>query len=118
MNLEDHWGKLIGLFCVFWALLLWPPSLHKSNPEVASMRHPNVKDWCPLPDIPAKARDGLQPSWLLLKPEAVEAQVKRLSAAVNIATVSYDDNGDADKDPRWEIFEEFQVGLEKHFPLV
>ena len=73
---------------------------------------------CPLPEIPFHASDGLQPSRLLLTPEAVEVQVKRLSAAVNINTASYDDNDDVDYDPRWAVFEEFHVGLEKQFPLV
>ena len=118
MYLQDHWGKLIGLFCVFWALLLWPPLLHQSSPEVSSKPQPKLKDWCPLPDIPTSAQDGLQPSRLLLKPDALKTQLKRLSAAVNVATVSYDDNGDVDKDPRWEIFEEFHVRLERDFPLV
>ena len=118
MRLQDHPGKFFGLFCICIALILWPPQ--HSNRILIDSRvfRTKSRDWCPLPPIPATARDGLQPSWLLLRPGAIETQVKRLSAAVNIATVSYDDNGDVDKDPRWVSFEELQVVLEKTFPLV
>ena len=118
MNLQDHWGKLVGFFCIFWALLIWPPSFFSSNAKIASYHSSKVGDWCPLPELPAVASDGLEPSWMLLKKKAVETQVKRLSAAVNIAAISYDDNEDVDNDPRWAKFEELEAVLEKYFPLV
>lgn len=52
------------------------------------------------------------------KDEAINVQVQRLSAAVRVATESWDDNGDVDVDPLREVFEEFHQVLKAHFPKV
>ena len=72
-----------------------------------------------MPDKATPPRDGLEDSAVLFDDQhALEIQAQRLAAAVNIPTVSYDDNGDVDLDLRWEIFSELHVVLEKLFPLV
>jgi Gly-Xaa carboxypeptidase len=41
-----------------------------------------------------------------------------VSAAVNVPTESYDDNGDVEEDPRWRSFPEFHTVLKSLFPEV
>ncbi|KAF9552726.1 carboxypeptidase S [Agrocybe pediades] len=42
---------------------------------------------------------------------------ERLAGAVRIPTMSFDDMGDADKDPRWAPFTDMHAYLKKTFPL-
>ena len=44
--------------------------------------------------------------------------VKRLSGAVQIPTVSYDDNGPIDDDPRWDVFFDLERYFRESFPLL
>lgn len=53
-----------------------------------------------------------------MRDEQLALQVKRLSAAVQVPTESYDDNGEVDEDPRWETFQQFHNVLQDLFPLV
>jgi hypothetical protein len=75
--------------------------------------------WCPVPQIPAPSQDGLNSSADFGNDEdLIKEQVERLSAAVNIPTISYDDNGDVDKDPRWHAFVTLHEVLKEQFPRV
>lgn len=79
-----------------------------------------IDSWCPIPE-PEDIRhrgDGLRPSLDFQKPESIELQVKRLSAAVHVPTESWDDNDDVDVDPRWKNFDEFHRVLKELFPKV
>ncbi|EMR68640.1 putative vacuolar carboxypeptidase protein [Eutypa lata UCREL1] len=53
-----------------------------------------------------------------MSPEQLQLQIDRLTAAVQVPTESFDDNGDANEDPRWETFEDFHKVLSELFPLV
>ncbi|KAF1984757.1 vacuolar carboxypeptidase Cps1 [Aulographum hederae CBS 113979] len=86
--------------------------------KAAPPDHQNVDTWCPLPENLPEPSDGLQPSHELSSKESIDKQVERLSAAVNVATVSYDDNGSLEEDKRWNTFGDFQKELEVMFPLV
>lgn len=44
--------------------------------------------------------------------------VKRLSGAVQIPTVSYDDNGPIGEDPRWDVFFNLERYFRETFPLL
>jgi Gly-Xaa carboxypeptidase len=46
------------------------------------------------------------------------ATIKRLSAAVQVKTESFDDLGAIGEDPRWDVFYGFHDFLEKTFPLI
>lgn len=82
-------------------------------------RHERIESWCPIPEPSVLDLTGhLRPSSDFAKDEAIDVQVQRLSAAVRVATESWDDNGDVDVDPRWEVFEEFHQVLRAHFPRV
>jgi Gly-Xaa carboxypeptidase len=77
-----------------------------------------VESWCPLPEKPKYPSDGLKPSSLFADKSSVDKQVTRLSAAVNVPTVSWDDNEDVGVDKRWQPFYRFHEVLEELFPLV
>lgn len=111
-------GVSLFVVLIFWSL----PNEHSS--QLASLRNAgsrsagDVKTWCPLPEKPKYPNDGLKPSFLFADKASVDKQVSRLTAAVNVPTVSYDDNGDVGKDERWQPFYKFHEVLEGLFPLV
>lgn len=84
--------------------------------------HSGMESWCLLPNASTSTildRDpGLRPSFGFLTNSSIQKQVERLSAAVRVPTESWDDNGDVGVDPRWEIFGQFHLVLQKLFPLV
>lgn len=88
--------------------------------HTARLHHERMQSWCPIPEsMPGQdPANDLRPSSDFAKDEAVEIQVQRLAAAVRVATESWDDNGDVDVDPRWEVFDEFHRVLRVHFPRV
>ena len=79
-----------------------------------------TESWCLLPNALTilDHGDDLRPSLQFLTNASIQTQVERLSAAVRVPTESWDDNGDVGTDPRWEIFGQFHVVLQKLFPLV
>ncbi|KAK5988540.1 putative carboxypeptidase C24C9.08 [Cladobotryum mycophilum] len=74
---------------------------------------------CDLPPVLDPVADGL-PSALELfsSEEALERQVKRHQAIVRVPSVSYDDLGAFDEDPRWKPFYELHDVLKKTYPAV
>lgn len=126
-SMDSRWFRprawAIALVSLFLILIFWSlPSSH--TPQLPSLKDGqsetagDVKTWCPLPDKPKYPNDGLKPSFLFADKAFVDTQVKRLSAAVNVPTVSYDDNGLVGKDERWKPFYKFHEVLEDLFPLV
>ncbi|RGP81181.1 carboxypeptidase s [Fusarium longipes] len=47
-----------------------------------------------------------------------EKSIRRLAGAVQIQTVTYDDMGPVDRDPRWKVFDDFADYLQATFPMV
>lgn len=88
--------------------------------RIVRVHHERLESWCPIPE-PLSVIDpvkNLRPCSDFEKHEAIDIQVQRLSAAVRVATESWDDNGDVDIDPRWRVFDEFHRVLRVHFPKV
>lgn len=50
--------------------------------------------------------------------EFKEESIKRMTKAIEIPTMSFDDMGEVGEDERWGIFEKFHTFLEESFPLV
>ena len=74
---------------------------------------------CDLPPPVAPDADGLPSAHDLFGgPEALALQVRRHAALVSVPSVSYDAMEDVGKDPRWDIFYEFEDTLKKQFPTV
>lgn len=120
---ESNWYKSRALVFITISVFLTtvfvslgsrtPPIIHKPEGEKGI-----IEQWCPLPALPEPFDDGLKSSDQFNDNGALEVQVVRLSDAVNVPTVSWDDNGDVNVDTRWEPFFKFHDVLEKTFPLV
>jgi hypothetical protein len=124
------WPRLVVFMIVVFLLLTTVSSVVKRNEvfDLPANGHPgNVKSqgdevadpWCPVPQIPALLQDGLNSSADFgNENDLIKQQVERLSAAVNVPTIAYDDNGDVDKDPRWHAFVTLREVLKTQFPRV
>jgi len=120
---ESNWYKSRALVFITISLFLittfvslgsrTPPLIHRPKNEKEIIEH-----WCPLPDAPEPFEDGLKSSRQFEDEDSLRLQVERLSKAVNVPTVSWDDNGDVNQDTRWEPFFTFHDVLEDTFPLV
>ncbi|KEQ58937.1 putative vacuolar carboxypeptidase Cps1 [Aureobasidium melanogenum CBS 110374] len=78
-----------------------------------------VSTWCPVPQVPAPSQDGLiSLAGFGSNKDLIQRQVERLSAAVNVPSISYDDNDDVDIDPRWHAFVTLHEVLKTQFPKV
>lgn len=124
-SMDARWWRpkiwLIAAVSLFVLLIFWSlPDEHSAQLSSAggSKSAGEVETWCPLPEKPKYPNDGLKPSFLFADKASVDRQVQRLSAAVNVPTVSYSDNGDVGKDERWQPFYRFHEVLEDLFPLV
>lgn len=111
----------LATFILLLSVFLLYQALHRPNVfRNGSSGIKELDSWCPIPapeDIRHRGH-GLRPSLDFQKPESIELQVKRLSAAVLVPTESWDDNDDVDVDPRWKNFDEFHRVLKKLFPKV
>jgi Gly-Xaa carboxypeptidase len=47
-----------------------------------------------------------------------DKSLKKLQAAINVPTESFDDMGPVGEDPRWNIFADLHANLKESFPLV
>ncbi|KAF2787593.1 peptidase family M20/M25/M40 [Melanomma pulvis-pyrius CBS 109.77] len=77
-----------------------------------------LNNWCPVPDVVTPLKDLLLSSGHFDEPGVLETQIQRLSAAVQVPTESFDDNGEVDEDPRWTTIDDFHKILEELFPLI
>lgn len=74
---------------------------------------------CDLPPILDPANDGLPSAVSLFSSdEALERQVKRHQAIVQVPSVSYDDLGEIGDDERWVPFYKLFPVLQKSYPTV
>jgi hypothetical protein len=90
---------------------------HSSHAQPDGSKQDNT--WCPVPERFTSIQDGLINSTDFSTDKALlKQQVDRLSAVVNVPTISYDDNGDVDEDPRWHAFLNLHKVLKVHFPRV
>jgi len=118
MEIRPQTKKLAILFTVA-VVFLWFLFVGPSTKEYLRISKDNgIGSWCPLPEPPHHIEDGLDHSSSFSDKASVLKQVERLSAAVNVSTVSYNDNGDVDEDPRWNSFGELHEVLRRLFPLV
>lgn len=123
MSLQEKITARRVILCLVFALVLVGvarlPSRGASVPTILATTDRDTTSWCPVPDAATAPDDGLTDSASLIQgDEVLTLQVSRLAAAVNISTVSYDDMGDVDIDPRWHTFDELHDRLEVLFPLV
>ena len=74
---------------------------------------------CDLPPVLAPKDDGLPDAEDIFSSDAaLKKQVERHSAIVKVPSICYDDLGDFDKDPRWQVFYELHDTLAKTYPLM
>ncbi|THW38113.1 putative vacuolar carboxypeptidase Cps1 [Aureobasidium pullulans] len=123
------WPRLIVFMVVVFLLLTTVRSVigKKEAFNLPANGHPGnekpegdtkVNTWCPIAE-PTTIEDGLTSSTEFAKnKDLLKQQVERLSAAVNVPSVSYDDNYEVDKDPRWHAFVTLHETLKSHFPRV
>lgn len=124
-NIHNRRTQCLGLLLLATVIYLVSP-LHFVNASELSRRltqssfsrQRTADEWCPLPNVTSSSDDGLKPSNHLMSPEQLQLQIDRLTAAVQVPTESFDDNGDVNEDPRWETFEDFHKVLSELFPLV
>ena len=125
----DLWRK--ASFAVAFLFLSWLsvvtifPSQRPSLISSSRGKSSKIDSWCPLPHpiTPSSSTDAGIPFSLASSKHFsgkgwIEKQVDRLSAAVNVPTESYDDNGDVAIDPRWLTFDDFHEVLRRLFPEV
>ncbi|KAK7911858.1 peptidase family M20/M25/M40 [Apiospora marii] len=80
---------------------------------------PATKFNCDLPPVLDPSADGLPAARDLFgDDEALLKQVERHSTLVKIPSVSYDDNGEPGKDPRWNVFYKLHAALAYLYPNV
>jgi Gly-Xaa carboxypeptidase len=124
------WPRLVVFMVVVFLLLTTVSSVMRRNEpfDLPANGHPDnenleeavmVNTWCPIPQLPAPSEDGLTSMCDFGNDkDLIKQQVERLSAAVNVPTISYDDNDDVDKDPRWHAFITLHEVLKTQFPRV
>lgn len=80
---------------------------------------PATKFACDLPPVLDPSADGLPAARDLFGDDkALLKQVERHSTLVKIPSVSYDDNGEPGKDPRWNVFYKLHAALAYLYPNV
>ncbi|KAI4720064.1 putative vacuolar carboxypeptidase Cps1 [Aureobasidium sp. EXF-10727] len=120
------WPRLVAFMVIVFCLLTTVSSVMKRKEafDLPANGHPGnekphedlaVDTWCPVPEMPTPIQDGFD---FGNSKDLIKQQVKRLSAAVNVPSISYDDNDDVDKDPRWHAFVTLHETLETQFPKV
>lgn len=91
--------------------------VHLQNIDDVAIPKQELSCILPEPHAPS-GEDGLYPSSHFWNSEIMTLQIHRLSEAVKIPSVSYDDMGDVHNDTRWLVFEELHAVLESLFPRV
>ncbi|KAF3395174.1 hypothetical protein DPV78_009156 [Talaromyces pinophilus] len=87
--------------------------------DIDDIAAPKQELSCILPEPHAPSgEDGLHPSSDFWDSEIMTRQIHRLSEAVKIPSVSYDDMGDVHNDTRWLVFEDLHDVLQSLFPRV
>ena len=124
------WPRLVAFMVIVFVLMTTVSSVMKRKEvfDLPANGHPGneqpqedevVNTWCPVSPLPAPSQDNLTSSTNFgNSKDLIKQQVERLSSAVNVPTISYDDNDDVDKDPRWHAFVTLHEVLKKQFPKV
>lgn len=125
------WPRLVAFMVIVFVLMTTVSSVMRRKEaafDIPANGHPGnekpqedevFSTWCPVSPLPAPLQDNLTSSAEIgNSKDLVKQQVGRLSAAVNVPTISYDDNDDVDKDPRWHAFVTLHEVLRTQFPKV
>jgi Gly-Xaa carboxypeptidase len=84
-----------------------------------AIESPNPGFQCDLPPILDPSADGLPSAKSLFSSQdALEKQVKRHQAIVQIPSVCWDDMGEIDEDDRWDPFYNLLPTLQRSYPTV
>lgn len=115
------WPRVAIGLAVLFTLALTGPKCHRAlnsadsspftAPHGTSAASALSRSACPAQPDPLHPRTTIQ--WT---DEKRDGSAALLSAAVQIPTQSYDDNGEPGEDERWAPFFEFQKWLEEAFP--
>ncbi|KAK3688714.1 hypothetical protein B0T22DRAFT_161211 [Podospora appendiculata] len=84
-------------------------------------QQPTFKSHCVQPDalFPSQNNTELQRVYDYLSTDSFRtASIDRLSGAVKVKSVSFDDLGAVGEDPRWDAFYDFSAYLKATFPLI
>lgn len=115
----------IFLLLTWLFIVIVIPSQRPSLPTFSSSTSSTIDSWCPLPlsvtpsgETRSESSPFLPSSKEFAGQAWIQKQVERLSAAVNVPTESYDDNGGVDNDPRWKPFDKFHDLLKELFPKI
>ena len=80
---------------------------------------PSTGFQCDLPPAIDPSGDGLPSAEeLFSEEEALNKQIERHAAIVRVPSVSYDDNGEPNEDPRWAPFWDLHETLVSLYPLL
>ncbi|KAK4149551.1 hypothetical protein C8A00DRAFT_18781 [Chaetomidium leptoderma] len=118
-------SRVKGLVLIFLALVLFLVSFPDLGPFPRLLpgplgREQDFKSGCTQPEPLHPSKDsGLDKVFDQISSSAFRnATIRRLSAAVQVKTESFDDLGAIGKDPRWDVFYDFHQYLEDTFPLI
>ncbi|KAF8996894.1 hypothetical protein BDQ17DRAFT_1544560 [Cyathus striatus] len=108
--------KLLAIAATSLALYTWSPfsDCHRFISNV-SLDTGVYEDICSQPK-PAASQSNY--SQVYSTPEFLEESAKRLSGAIKIPTMTYDDMGPAESDERWAPFADFHKYLFKTYPVI
>lgn len=115
------WPRLVLFMVVVFVLMTTVMNFVSKNEPLDLDAHDQELGkprWCPLPTPMTEAVDGMMSSDIFSNASFVKRQVDRLGDAVRVPSISFDDNGDVESDPRWDVFTSLHEVLEKHFPKV
>ncbi|KAF8989260.1 hypothetical protein BDQ17DRAFT_1373393 [Cyathus striatus] len=108
--------KLLAIAATCLALYTWSPfnDCHRSISRV-SLETGAYEDICSQPE-PAASQSNFSKAYST--PEFLEESAKRLSGAIKIPTMTYDDMGPVETDERWAPFADFHEYLFETYPVI
>ena len=117
------WPRLVVFLTLVFLLITFADPFtrrkyHDLAPEESEIIDKDTDLWCPPPRIAVSPDDGLASSTVLVEQTYLDLQVKRLSAAVNVPTVSHGNAGLVDEEQGQKAFDQLHVVLNDLFPLV
>jgi len=114
-------GALLWITAFYYLLYFWFGNSLFFHDDSPSSQHVNTESLCPQvkPLFPNATNENLQEMESYLNTSSFREQsIKRLSEIVQIPSISYDDMGSAEEDPRFEIFYKVEEYLESTYPLL
>ena len=114
-----HWPRLLLFLALVFVLITFSePYARQALQNARPQSNTEEDEKCKLPELPGVLNDGLASSYSVLPDTSFERQIQRLSAAVNISTISYGSGANAVNDPRYDTFNELHKVLSDLFPRV